>query len=111
MTNRAGEVRLTPSQAGKVWDRAFATTWHEIGEGHPSRAALERFVRAGHGSDEVRRFLATGELDPTIGMPRGARYQQVVEGVTEQAPHVDGEQSSRMHQLALTTGQPIAGSL
>jgi hypothetical protein len=116
MNTREGEVRLSKFQAGKVWDRAFATTWHEIGPDHPSRSALERFVRAGHGGPEVRRFLATGEIDVAAGRPGGSwkgapRYQQVAEGTTEQAPHPDGEQSQRMHQLALTTGQPIAGSL
>ena len=108
---KEGEVRLTPAQAGKVWDRAFATTWHEIFEGHPSRSALERFVRAGHGGEEVARFIETGELDVTIGMPTGARYQQAPEGVDQTSPHPDATQADRMAQIAFATGQPVAGSL
>ena len=109
MANQPGEVRLTRSQAGKIWDRAFAATWPEIHSGHPSRSALERFVRAGWGGEDVRRFVATGELDPTVGMPRGARYQQVAEGTT-QGLTPDYAQQSRMHEVAVQTGQPVAGS-
>lgn len=108
---REGELRLSPYQAAKTWERAFATTWHEVHEGHPSRSALERFVNAGYGGPEVREFIRTGHLDVTIGMPKGVRYQQAPEGTPEQAPAPDPGQSERMHQIALQTGQPVAGSL
>ena len=111
-----GEVRLTRSQAGKIWDRAFATSWHEIGPDHPSRPALERFVRAGWGGTEVRRFIETGQLDVTVGMPRGAvpvsRYQEGAEG-TEEGIRPDPEQAERMHRVAIAnpaSGQAVAGS-
>lgn len=107
-----GEVRLTPSQAGKVWDRAFATSWHEISPDHPSRAALERFVRAGWGGEDVRKFLATGEIDVTVGMPRSSRYQQAPEG-NVQGHQPDFDQVERMHRATLThpeNTQPVAGS-
>jgi hypothetical protein len=109
--NRAGEVRLTRFQATKIWDATFATRWPEIVQGHPLRSALERFVRAGHGTDEVRRWLLTGEVDPTIGMPRASRYQQVTEGTVQSAPTPDYDQTERMHRLAHATGQPMAGSV
>ena len=111
MAKREGELRLSPYQASKTWDRAFATTWHEIGEDHPSRSALERFVNAGYGGPEVRDFIRTGHIDVTVGMPRSSRYQQAPEGTVESNPVPDINQSERMHQIAASTGQPVAGSL
>lgn len=108
MSGRDGEVRLTRQQAGKIWDATFAARWPEIFDGHPLRPAMERFVRAGWGTDEVRIFIATGELDVTRGMP--ARRVQVEAEATEQGVQVDGTQLDRMARLAARQGV-VSGSV
>lgn len=103
-------LRLTRAQATKLWDRAFAASYHEVGEDHPARNVMVKLARF-LGEELALRFISTGEIDVTVGMPRGSRYQRVAEGTAEAAPAIDGTQSARMHELAARTGQPIAGSL
>jgi hypothetical protein len=109
-----GEVRLTRYQAGKVWDVMFATQWPTIHPGHPLSSLMAKLVGAGFGSPEVRDFLVTGKIDPTVGMPSSPRYQQAAEAAPVN-PQPDYEQSERMHRLAAHTapqpgGGVVAGS-
>lgn len=104
-----GEVRLSRFQAGKLWDRAFASSWAEVGPEHPARSAMEKLAKAGHAPPEVLDFIATGRIDVTAGMPRASRYQQAPEG-TEQGMRPDHAQTAAMHDIAAKTGQPVSGS-
>jgi hypothetical protein len=61
------EVRLTPAQAGKVYDRAFAGREAEMHEGHPSWHAFQRFLRAGYGPGHL-------QSDAPVPLAPGHRY-------------------------------------
>jgi hypothetical protein len=109
------ELRLSRSQAAKLWDRAFATTWAEIGPDHPSRQVMVKLARFVGMTPEIEQFIATGRIDVTAGMPRGARYVQATAEGANPNPTPDYEQSERMHQMAAQTanlpgGGVVAGS-
>jgi hypothetical protein len=102
------DLRLSRSQAVKLWDRAFATSWSEVGEGHPARSAMEKLARF-LGEREALEFIATGHIDVTAGMPAGRRYQQVADEAAPN-PQPDWDQQDRMHQVAAhTANQPGGG--
>jgi hypothetical protein len=107
------DVRLTRYQATKLWDRAFAASWPEVGPEHPARSAMEKLARF-LGEREALNFITTGRIDVTIGMPSAPRYQQVAEEAPPN-PQPDFEQSERMHRVAAQTapmpgGGVVAGS-
>jgi hypothetical protein len=108
---RSDELRLSRSQAIKLWDRAFATTWAEIGPTHPSRAVMVKLARFVGMTPEIEQFIATGQIDPTLGMPRGARYVQVAAEEANPNPQPDFEQSERMHAVAARTAQQPGGGV
>lgn len=102
-------VVLSRFQALKVWERAFATSWSEVGPDHPARSAMEKLARAGFAPPEVLEFIETGRIDVTVGMPSGRRYQQVAED-TEQGMTPNFESQNAMIAYAAQTGQPTSGS-
>jgi hypothetical protein len=102
------DVRLTRYQATKIWDRAFAASWPEIGPDHPARSAMEKLARF-LGEREALNYITTGRIDVTIGMPKAPRYQQVADEAPVN-PQPDFEQADRMTRVAATSGQPVAGS-
>ena len=129
------EVRLTPAQAGKTYDRAFAGREHELHEGHPSWAAFQRFVRAGWGpghvqtgtqpptppheappepeEPEVQALTAKGlsihEAKMVLAARQPNRVQQGTEGTVE-GQHPDPEVLERLSRQAYVTKQPASGS-
>jgi hypothetical protein len=107
---KSDELRLSRSQATKLWDRAFATTWAEVGPTHPSRSVMVKLARFVGMTPEIERFVTTGELDVTAGMPRGTRYQAVAEEAPPN-PQPDFEQSERMHKVAASTANQPGGGV
>lgn len=108
------DLRLTPFQVAKLWDRAFATSWSEVVPGHPARSAMEKLARYLPAPAEVLRFIETGQLDVTQGMPQGAvpvsRVQEAPED-NEVGVRPDYERLERAHQVAAQTANLPGGGV
>lgn len=104
------DLRLTPAQARKLWDRAFAASWPEVGPQHPSRGVMTKLARF-LDEREVLTWIETGQIDVRAGMPQAPRYQQAAEGTPEQGVQPDFEQVERMHAVAAQSAQQPGGGV